>query len=170
MRLTTLGATLLLVGCPTDDSGDDPLLAIPEASGHYNLTGQIVDNGCNALGDWDLWEDVFPWTDQTPSGLLVFTADLTQSSTVIDALILPGASDSGCAWSGSIGAGGAFDLSGPCDDTIHREISLIGTVSEYGDGFEIDATLSANLDREGDGTADCTVEHVAVSGTGFAER
>lgn len=163
---TCVVVLILSMASCAESTEDEQVLTPPEVAGHYNLTGQIVDNGCNALNDWDLWGEVLVWADQTPSGLATFTLDIEQADTVLSAVLLPGLGD-GCVLDGSIGAGGAFDLSGSCDDTITRAMSVIGTIDAYGDGWEMSSILSMELDREGDGTFDCEVSHIEISGTGF---
>jgi hypothetical protein len=78
----------------------------------------------------------------------------------------------GCELSGGIVTGGAFSLTGDCDDSVmERYFSLTGTISSFGSNWDLEGTLVIDVDLldggVADGEVDCTVNAVRVSGSGL---
>ena len=157
-------AVSLLVGCP---SGEPPPAEPMEVAGSYVLVAQQLDTECVGPS-WDYWE-IFDFMERTANDVPSMAIIVTQDG----ATLVGTQSPAGCVLSGSVGAEGAFSLRGACPTpSMDRELALSGTIAPYGSGFDVDGGLVIEVDRDDgaggppDGTVDCTVTSVEISGSG----
>ena len=153
----------LAVGCAVEEDGPEPP---PYVAGSYVLSLQQNDSGCYPP-DFDFWE-IFAFAENNGNNLPIVTADISQTDTELAATFTPG----GCDLSGGIVTGGAFSLTGDCDDSLmERDFSLTGSISAFGSNWDLQGTLVIDVDLLDGGTADgevdCTVNSVTVSGSGL---
>lgn len=159
-------AVLLLVGCPT---GDPPPSDPMEVAGTYALAGQQLDSECVGAG-WDFWE-IFDFMERTPTDVPSMQLVITQSDGNIEANQSPG----DCVLDGSVGASGTFSLRGRCDTaSMNRDLEISGNITLFGANFDLDANMRIDVDQSDgaggppDGTIDCSVTTVELSGSGSA--
>jgi len=157
-------AALLLAACPSED----PTPAEPmQIAADYALAAQQLDSECVG-GDWDFWE-VFDFMDRTPNDVPAMQLAVTQSGGDLAATQQP----TGCELTGTVGPTGTFSLRGPCDTaSMNRDLEITGNISAFGATFDLDATLRIEVDANDgaggapDGTVDCVVGTVELSGSG----
>jgi len=151
----------MLMGCPPEEPGPPPT---PDSNGRYNLVFTMQDTAC-VPPDF-LFDDLFAFLDQPTAGITVTSAQFVQEDEQL-AITLE---SSGCVLTGSIGSGGATTVSGACDDALMtRQMTIIGNVTESVSALEFEGTLRFDVDGGPagiDGTIDCSVDPVEVSGTG----
>jgi len=151
-------------GCGAGD--EPPPEPPPHVAGSYVLSLQQSDSGC-LPPDFDFWE-IFAFAENNGNNLPIVTAEITQTDGDLEATFEPG----GCELSGGIVPGGAFSLTGNCNDSLmERHFSLTGTISPFGSNWDLSGTLVIDVDvidgGSADGEVDCTVNAVSVSGTGL---
>lgn len=158
-------ALVLCVGCPSAD--DDDATTPMDVAGSYALIGQQLDTDCTGA-EWDFWE-IFDFMERTGTDIPSMSLEIAQTGGALDATMQP----AGCEWAGSVGADGTFSLRGPCDTaSMNREIAITGSIALYGTSFDVDGTMVIEVDRDDgaggdpDGTVDCTVTAVEISGSG----
>jgi hypothetical protein len=130
------------------------------------LSLQQNDSGCYPP-DFDFWE-IFAFAENNGNNLPIVTAEISQTDSDLAATFAPG----GCDLSGGIVTGGAFSLTGACDDALmERDFSLTGAISAFGNNWDLQGTLVIDVDLldggAADGEVDCTVNSVSVSGSGL---
>ena len=165
--LYVLSAALIgfTTGCGgADEPSPEPP---PHVAGAYVLSMQQSDSGC-LPPEFDFWE-IFAFAENNGNNLPIVTAEITQSDADLQATFSPG----GCELSGGIVSGGAFSLTGSCDDALMaRFFSLTGTITPFGSNWNLEGTLVIDVDLidggVADGEVDCTVNDVQVSGSGQA--
>ncbi len=138
----------------------------PHIAGSYVLSLQQSDSGC-VPPEFDFWE-IFAFAENNGNNLPIVTAEITQTDGDLQATFAP----SGCELSGGIVTGGAFSLTGDCNDSVmERYFSLTGTISSFGSNWDLEGTLVIDVDLlaggVADGEVDCTVNAVSVSGSGL---
>ena len=165
VRFVALAAVLSCFGCPPAD--DDDVLEPMEVAGTYVFVGQQLETDCTGV-EWDFWE-IFDFMERTPNDVPSMSVQVGQTGGALAATQDPSA----CEWAGSVGADGTFSLRGPCDTaTMNRQISITGAITQYGSNFDVDGTMVIEVDRDDgaggppDGTVDCTVSAVELSGSG----
>ena len=162
---TVCVAACFMSGCGGEPEPDEE---VPDLSGSYVLSSQLIDNACNPTDfSLDFW-DIFSFADDNGNGLPVFTAVFSQADNQLSATLSP----SGCELVGDVGVGGIFYLYGSCDEAaLHRQLRLSGTATEFGAGWDLTGTLIVEVDVMGadtatpDGEVDCTVES-SLTGVG----
>lgn len=158
---------LLLTACPSTSQEEEPP-EIPDLSGEYSLVFNQANTQCFPP-DY-LFEDIFGFLDNVDSGTPVSAATFAQDGTQLAVTL----HSSDCTLTGGVGEGGAFNVFGDCDDaSMNREFDIQGDASRSGiSGWSIDATGTLDVDSNDgagggpDGTIDCVVDEVAVTGTG----
>ena len=165
LRVATLVVLAATLGCPTadDDGVPDPM----EVGGSYVMVGQQLETDCTGP-EWDFWE-IFDFMERTANDVPSMSLEIGQTGGALSATQQPSA----CEWAGSVGADGTFSLRGPCDTaTMNRQISITGAITLYGSNFDVDGTMVIEVDRDDqagggpDGTVDCTVSAVELTGSG----
>lgn len=162
-----LSLCLLLAACPST-SEEAPAPEIPDLSGEYSLVFSQANTQCFPP-DY-LFEDIFAFLDNVDSGTPVSTATFAQDGTQLAVTL----HSSDCILTGGVGEAGAFNVLGQCDDdTMTRELDVQGDASRSGlSGWSIAATGTLDVDSNDgagggpDGTVDCVVDDVTVTGTG----
>ncbi len=147
--------------------GGEVEVVIPDISGGYNLVAQQTDSDC--LPEVAAAQLVWGFMDEAATGVRVMSLDLAQDGGEIAAELSP----SGCLWTGVVDEAASVTLGGDCDDSdVARSAHLTALLSPYGSGWEVDGSLSIEidtLDSEGnagpDGVPECVVE-AGVEGTG----
>ena len=165
--LALAGVALLVIGCPPAD--DDDVTTPMDIAGNYVVVGQQLQTDCTGA-DWDFWE-IFDFMERTANDVPSMSLVVEQSGGALSATMEPGA----CAWSGSVGADGTFSLRGPCPTaSMDRDVAITGAVTLFGSNFDLDGTMVIEVDRDDgaggppDGTLDCTVSAVELTGSGSA--
>ena len=163
-RLLLLLALLSAAGCP---SGEPEPAQPMQVAGAYVLVAQQLNTECVGAA-WDYWE-IFDFMERTGNDVPSMAVAVTQDGGVLEGTQSP----AGCVLSGSVGAEGAFSLRGACPTaTMDRELALTGTIALYGTSFDVDGDLVIDVDRDDgaggppDGTVDCTVTSVEITGSG----
>jgi len=163
-RITVVCAAALWLCATACGDGDIEPEVPPYVAGSYTMSLQQLDSGC-LPPDFDFWE-IFAFAENNGNDLPVVTAEIEQQEGDLVATLGP----SGCVLTGGIVAGGAFSLSGDCDDAVMaRALRITGTISPFGSNWDLDAILVIDVDGAGsvaDGEVDCSVDPVEVSGTG----
>ena len=162
LNFLSLLCFLSLLACEGDEE-----LVIPDISGSYNLVAQQEDSDC--LPEVAAAEQVWGFMDEAATGVRVMSLVLAQETGEVAAELSP----SGCLWAGVVDEAASVTLGGDCDDTdVTRSAHLTALFSPYGSGWEVDGSLSIEidtLDSEGnpgpDGVPECVVE-AGVAGTG----
>ncbi len=163
----SLGLMVSLWGCAGD--ADDEPEPPPYVAGDYVLALQQSDSDC-LPPDFDFWE-IFAFAENNGNNLPVITVAMSQVDAELAAVVSP----ADCSLTGSIVAGGAFSLSGSCDDEVMaRDFTMTGTITAFGANWELQANLVIDVDLLVDGApddaVDCSVGAVSVSGTGSPEN
>jgi hypothetical protein len=164
LRLFLAAAAISVVGCGGGE--EPPPDPPPHVAGSYVLSLQQSDSGC-LPPDFDFWE-IFAFAENNGNNLPIVTAEITQNDADLQATFAPG----GCELSGGIVTGGAFSLTGDCNDLLmERYFSLTGTITSFGSNWDLEGTLVIDVDLldggAADGEVDCTVNAVSVSGSGL---
>ncbi len=153
-----------LAGCP---SSDPPPAEPLDVAGTYAVVATQLDSECVGA-EWDFWE-VYDFMERTPQDIPSMTMEVTQDGGAIAAALSPG----GCSLDGTVGPTGTFSLRGPCDTaTMDRDLEISGTIAEFGAGFDIEASMRIDVDRDDgaggapDGVIDCSVPTVDLDGSG----
>jgi len=161
LRLAALALLIPAAGCPTEETD---LPEIPSISGNYNMALTLLDNACFEF-DYD---DLMAWTLESEAARSMSIA-MSQDGSSLTGVVGP---DVGCVLTGTVGTGGTWNLSGPCDDAfMERSIRISATSTPYGQGLDLAGTLTFGVDGEpgiegsADGDIDCEVEH-RIQGTG----
>ena len=163
-QLGLLCAALALMLLPACGGEPEPELP-PEVAGSYTLALQQSDSGCYPP-EYDFWE-IFAFAQNNGNNLPIITAEIEQIDSDLEASLGP----SGCVLAGAVVVGGAFSLTGNCDDSLMaRGFTMTGTITPFGANLELEATLVIDVELlvngAPDGEADCVVTAVDVSGTG----
>lgn len=162
LNFLSLLPVLPLLACGGEESP-----VIPDVSGSYNLVAQQTDSDC--LPEVAAAEQVWGFMDEAASGVRVMSLAVTQQGGELSVELSP----SGCLWIGVVDEAASVTLGGDCDDSdVTRSAHLTALLSPYGSGWEVDGSLSIEidtLDSEGnagpDGVPECVVE-AGVAGTG----
>ena len=165
LRLAAAAALTLSIGCPTAD--DDDATTPMEVAGSYSIVGSQLETTCTGA-EWDFWE-IFDFMERTANDVPAMTWDIIQDGGALTADMGP----ADCVWTGSVGADGTFSLRGPCATaSMDREITITGNIAPFGNNFDVDGTMVIDVDRDDgagggpDGTPDCTVSAVELTGSG----
>ena len=161
LRITLVASLLVAAGCPTEEN-DVP--ETPDISGQYNMALSLLDNGCFDFG----YGELMAWTLEN-NGVRSMSIAMGQEGSSLTGVVGP---DVGCELLGTVGTGGTWNLSGPCDDEwMDRSIRISATSTPSGQGFNLEGTLLFEVDGEpdaeggADGEIDCEVEH-RIQGSG----
>jgi len=140
-----------------------------DIAGTYALVAQQLDSECVGP-EWDFWE-IFDFMERTPTDVPSMQIVMTQSEGDIEASLSPG----GCVLEGSVGPSGTFSIRGGCDtSSMDRDLEISGNITLFGANFDVDANMRIDVDQgDGaggppDGTIDCSVTTVELSGSGSA--
>jgi len=147
---------VLVAGCRPNSDSEPPA----DISGSYNFATFLDNNECVTL---DFWQ-IFAFAEDNGNGMPVFVADFEQQGAELTAALQL----ADCSLTGDVVAGGAFALSGPCnDDSMDRDLFLNGTAELDGMGWEVEeGALVIDVHVSGDeGGAECSVTST-VQGSG----
>ena len=166
--LVLLAVLIAACGGADDDDVDLPM----QIAGHHTLLGSQEDGDC--YPPEVEYHDLYAFSELTPQDLPAFTLDITQQVGALEAVLGP----ADCGLGGSVGATGAVTLEGPCDDDLmDRMVRISADVTSTGSGgFSWDGAMVIEVDHgDGDGgapdgTVDCTITRVALSGSGTADQ
>ncbi len=160
----SLALIVALAGCPSEE---EPPPEIPDVSGDYTIALTLLDNGCFEF-DYD---DLMAWTLENNAARSM-SITMGQDGSSLTGVVGP---DVACELLGTVGVGGTWNLSGPCDDDLmDRSIRISATSSPFGNTLDLDGTLVFDVDGEpgaaggADGAVDCEVEH-RIQGTGLQD-